>query len=587
MQIQAREIARVPLSLITRLRLVLFGHEDLAGIIFWAALVGLCGALASVAFREGIRLLELIFTGQATGLVSGASRLVWWHRAIVPVIGGVLSGWVLHVLGSHFVSLKVVDYMEAVLVGDGRISFRGTLLRSVSSLLTIASGGSIGREGSMVQLSAMIASRVGRLARAPVPRLRLLVACGGAAGIAAAYNAPISGALFVSEIVLGSLSMETFGPLVVASVISDATIHRFLGYGPVFAVPHVQFASNLELGFYIILGVLLGHLAPPFLGLLDFTKGRFVRLRLPLYWQLGLGGLIVGAISIFAPQVWGNGYSVIGAILGGDLVGLWLLAVLAAKVCATSATVGSGAVGGVLTPTLFIGCAVGALLGGVLHHLLPTIVSVPAAYALIGMGGFLSATTLAPLTSILMIFEMTGDYEIVLPLMLACVTAHYTAKVYRNGKSVYHNSLSSAAAVEGGGDDWRLRTVEMLVKPAAAVVQDTATLAEVFEKLPKRPIDRVFVVQGNELIAWLNPREVLERMQEAKLDGAVSVSSVAKPVQFALAPDMPLTAALEAFLREQATVLPVTPGQWRNTLLGQVSRSDVLLAIQDRLTFPK
>jgi chloride channel protein, CIC family len=306
-----------------------------------------------------------------------------------------------------------------------------------------------------------------------------------------------------------------------------------------------------------------------------------------LYWQLGLGGLIVGAVSIFVPQVWGNGYSVIGGILTGGLLGWWLLAILFAKIFATSATVGSGAVGGVLTPTLFIGCAVGALFGGVLHQLMPTIVSVPAAYALIGMGGFLSATTLAPLTSILMIFEMTADYEIVLPLMLACVTAHYTAKVYRNGRSVYHNSLNAAAAVEGGGDDWRLRTVEMLVKPAAAVVADTATLAEVFEKLPKRPLDRVFVVQGDDLIAWLNPREILERMHGEKLDGTVPVASVAKPVEFALAPDMPLTTALEAFLREQATVLPVTPGQWRNTLLGQVSRSDVMLAIQDRLTFPK
>jgi chloride channel protein, CIC family len=587
MQLQAREIARLPLSLITRLRLVLFGHEDLAGIVFWAALVGICGALASVAFREGIRLLELVFTGQASGLVNGASRLVWWHRAIVPVIGGLFSGWVLYILCSRFVSLKVVDYMEAVLVGDGRISLRGTLLRSASSLLTIASGGSIGREGSMVQLSAMIASRIGRFSRSPVPRLRLLVACGGAAGIAAAYNAPISGSLFVSEIVLGSLSMETFGPLVVASVMADATIHRFLGYGPVFTVPHVEFASNWELGFYIILGVLLGHLAPPFLGLLDFTRARFVRLGLPLYWQLGIGGVIVGSISIFVPQVWGNGYSVIGGILNGELVGLWLVAILFAKVAATSATVGSGAVGGVLTPTLFIGCAVGSLVGGVLHQLMPHIVSTPAAYALIGMGGFLSATTLAPLTSILMIFEMTADYEIVLPLMLACVTAHYTAKVYRSGKSVYANSLHAAAVTADGGDDWRLRTVEMLVKPAAAVVPSTATLAEVFEKLPKRPIDRVFVTQGNDLVAWLNPREILQRMQEAELDGSVQVSSVAKPVEFALAPEMPLTTALEAFLREQATVLPVTPGQWRNTLLGQVSRSDVMLAIQDRLTYPK
>ena len=583
---EAREIARIPLSLLTRLRLILFGHEDLAGIVFWAALVGICGALASVAFREGIRLLELIFTGQASGLVNGASQLVWWHRAIVPVIGGALSGWVLYILGSRFISLKVTDYMEAILVGDGRISLRGTLLRSLSSLLTIASGGSIGREGSMVQLSAMIGSRLGLLARAPVPRLRLMVACGGAAGIAAAYNAPISGALFVSEIVLGSMAMDTFGPLVVASVMSDATIHRFLGYGPVFNVPHVQFASNWELGFYVILGVLLGHLAPPFLALLDFTKGRFVRLGLPLYWQLALGGLIVGGLSIFVPQVWGNGYSVIGNILQGDLVGWLLLGVLAAKVLATSATAGSGAVGGVLTPSLFIGCAVGGLVGGVLHHLMPTIASVPAAYALIGMGGFLSATTLAPLTCILMLFEMTGDYDLVLPLMLACVSAHYTAKVYRNGKSVYHASLHSAVSGEGG-DDWRLRTVETLVKPAAAVVPDTLTLGEVFEQLPKRLLERVFVVKGDELVSWLNPREILEKLHQSELDARLPVTAVAKPVEFALAPDMPLTTALEAFLREQATVLPVTPGQWRNTLLGQVSRNDVMLAIQDRLTYPK
>ena len=586
MHIQAREIARIPLSLLTRLRLVLFGHEELAGIIFWAALVGICGALASVAFRESIRLLELLFTGQATGLVNGAEKLVWWHRAFVPVVGGALAGWVLYILGSRFISLKVADYMEAVLVGDGRISLRGTLLKSASSLLTIGSGGSIGREGSMVQLSAMIASRLGLLARAPVPRLRLLVACGGAAGIAAAYNAPISGALFVSEIVLGSLAMDTFGPLVVASVISDATIHRFLGYGPVFNVPHVQFVSNWELGFYIVLGVLLGHLAPPFLGLIDFTKSRFVRLGLPLYWQLALGGIFVGAVSIYVPQVWGNGYSVISNILQGNLLGLWLLTILVAKVFATSATVGSGAVGGVLTPTLFIGCAVGALVGGVLHHLMPTIVSVPAAYALIGMGSFLSATTLAPLTSILMIFEMTGDYEIVLPLMLACVTSHYTAKVYRHGKSVYHASLQGAYRSEGS-DDWRLRTVETLVKPAAAVVPDTMPLGEVFERLPKRPLERVFVVKGGDLVAWLNPREVLEKVHHSELDGSLPVSAVAKPVEFALAPDMPLTAALEAFLREQATVLPVTPGQWRNTLLGEVARSDVMLAIQDRLTYPK
>ncbi|MFT3905541.1 MAG: ClcB-like voltage-gated chloride channel protein [Steroidobacteraceae bacterium] len=581
-----RQLARFPLSLLTRLRLIVFGHEDLVGIVFWAALVGFCGALASVGFREGARLLELLFTGSGNGLVAAAAALPWWYRCAVPVIGAVLAGWVLHLAGRTLRSPRAVDYMEAVLVGNGRISFRATLGNSLSSLLSIASGGSIGREGPMVQLAAMLGSKLGLLARAPIPRLRLMVACGGAAGIAAAYNAPISGALFVSEIVLGSTAMESFGPLVVASVTASATIHQFLGYGPVFTVPHVEFAANWELGFYLLLGVLLGHLAPPFLALLDFAKARFVQLRLPLYWQLGLGGLIVGAISIYVPQVWGNGYSVVGDILGGQLVGLWLLAVLVAKIFATSATVGSGAVGGVFTPTLFIGCAVGALFGSLLHALLPAHTSVPTAYALIGMGGFLAATTHAPLTSILMLFEMTADYSIVLPLMLTCVTAHYAAKVYRRGESIYHGSLSRPSP-EHSSDDWRLRTVEALVKPAVAVVRSDTTLEQMFRQLPKRALERVYVIDDEELVAWLDPRVVLEQVKTHKLDPATLVGSIAQPVSFALAPEMPLCTALDGFLREQATVLPVTPGQWRNQLIGEVQRRDVLLAIQDRLTYPK
>ena len=592
MHVKAREFASVSLSLLTRLRLVLFGHEDLAGMVFWATLVGLVGALTSVLFRESIRLFTKLFTGyapmagQSEGLVDAASRLVWWHRALVPAVGGVLAGWVLHFVGRTFVSHKAVDYIEAVKIGDGKIGFRASILRSFASLLTISSGGSIGREGSMVQLAAMLGSRLGLLARAPIPRLRVMVACGVAAGIAAAYNAPISGALFASEIVLGSTSMESFGPLVIASVISSSTIRRFLGYESVFDVPHIVFASNWELIFFVFLGILLGHLAPPFLALIDFAKSQFVRLKLPLYWQLGLGGLIVGCISAGVPQVWGNGYSVVSHILQGQLIGVWLLLILLAKVLATTATVGSGGVGGVLTPSLFVGAAIGGLVGGVFHGLIPHVASVPTVYALIGMGGFLAATTQAPLTAIMMIFEMTLDYNIVLPLMLACVTAHYTAKVYRKGQSVYHATLSRALMAEHG-DDWRLRTVEQLVKPPAAVVSGTTPLADIFDQLPKRPLQRVYVTSGDDLVAWFDPRKVLERLQKGEIDWGLPAEAVSVPVNLALAPDMPLWEALDGFLREQATALPVTPGQWRHTLLGEVSRSDVLLAIQDRLTYPK
>lgn len=583
---EVRDIARVPLALLMRLRLIFFGHEDLAGIVFWAALIGVCGALCSVVFREGVRLVELLFTGQSQSLVHAAAHLAWWHRAVVPLLGGVFAGLVLHLLGRRVGATRAVDYMEAVLVGDGRIGFRATLVNALSSLLTIGSGGSIGREGAMVQLAAMMGSRLGLLAHAPIPRLRLMVACGGAAGIAAAYNAPISGALFVAEIILGSIAMESFGPLVVASVTSSATIHQMLGYGPVYDVPPVHFVSNYELIFYAVLGVLLGHLAPPFLALLDLARAGFARLRLPLYWQLGVGGLVVGVISILVPQVWGNGYSVVGSILRGQLAGLVLLGVLGAKVLATSATVGSRAVGGVFTPTLFIGCALGALYGELLHHLLPGVTSAPAAYALIGMGGFLAATTHAPLTSILMLFEMTADYQIVLPLMLACVVAHFTAKVYRRGESIYHASLAHAFRAEGV-DDWRLRNISALVKPVPAVIAAATTLQELLAKLPPRPVTRVYVTEGTKLLAWLDPREVLSWLEKQQVSADALVASIAHPVAFALTPEMTLSAALEGFLREQTTTLPVVSDQWRNALVGEVSRADLLLAIQDRMTYPQ
>ncbi len=569
----------MPLSLLTRLRLVLLGHEDLANIIFWAALVGFCAALSSVAFREGLRLLELLFTGQAISMERAATGMVWWRRVLLPLAGAIAAGFVLRLAGRVLASPRAVDYMEAVRVGDGAISVRATLANSLSSLLTISTGGSIGREGPMVQLAAMLGSRIGRFAHAPIPRLRLMVACGGAAGIAAAYNAPISGALFVSEIILGGTAMESFGPLVVASVVSSATVHRFLGYSPIYDVPKVQFASNWELIFYVVLGVVLGHLAPPFLASLDFAKARFVSLKLSLPWQLGLGGLIVGLISVAVPEVWGNGFGAVSSILNAQLIGWWLLAVLLAKLLATAATVGSGAVGGVFTPTLFLGCAIGALFGGVLHALLPGVTSVPTAYALVGMGGFLAATTHAPLTSILMLFEMTLDYDMVLPLMLACVTAHYTAKVYRRGESVYDAALKGRAS----GDDWQLNNVAALIKPAAAVFPRSMSLKEMFEKLPRRPLERAYVTDGEELVGWLDLRGLLASLRAGTVDGAATVGSVSRPANLVLTEDLALGAALDVFMRARANVLPVTGGQWRNNLLGEISRQDVLLAMQDRM----
>jgi CIC family chloride channel protein len=254
-------------------------------------------------------------------------------------------------------------------------------------------------------------------------------------------------------------------------------------------------------------------------------------------------------------------------------------------VFSTAATVGSGAVGGVFTPTLFVGAAIGALLGGLLHMALPTTVAIGSAYALVGMGGFLAATTHAPLMSILMIFEMTLDYQVVLPLMLACVTAHYTAKVYRRGESIYHDSLApESTSAASAQEEWRLIAVGALIKPCAAVVRRGTSLRQVLNELPKRPVDAVYVVNDdNELIAWANPHRLFSEVKDGRLSADADIDTVTDPATLSLRADMPLGVALDVFLRSDVLTLPVTSGSWQATLLGQVSRHDLLLAIQDQL----
>ncbi|MGH8232179.1 MAG: ClcB-like voltage-gated chloride channel protein, partial [Steroidobacteraceae bacterium] len=558
-------------------------HEQLGGIVFWAALIGVCGAFSGVAFRASVRLVQHLLTGSSAGLVETAELLPWWARIAVPTIGGACAGALLWAGQRVLRAGRRVDYMEAVAVGNGQLSGAAAVVQAASSFFTIGSGGSIGREGPLVQLAATAASKIGQWTQAPVPRLRLLVACGAAAGVAAAYNAPIAGALFVAEVVLGSIAMESFGPLIVASVVSDATTRHFLGYGPVYQVPHINFGAPWELALYALLGVMLGHGAAPYLALLDRARSLFGRLHWPLPATLALGGLMVGVISVGVPQVWGNGYSVVNDMLNDKLALEALALALVAKLISTAASVGSGANGGILTPTLFMGAAFGALFADVLHLIDPHLTSQVAAYAVVGMGAFLAATTHAPLTSILLIFEMTLDYEVVLPLMLACVTGHYVAGIYRRGESVYSRALRAS----GPGDEheWRLRQITALVRPPGLVLQRDAGLGGVLERLSPRGDYSVYVVDPqNQLVGQVAARDLRRAARATPADPQLTVGALMQPAPPMLVPEMLLGDALDVFMAHRCKQLPVVSGHWSPVLLGEVLRHDLLLALQDRMS---
>ncbi len=407
--------------------------------------MGLFGALATVVFRELLGLAQVGLGAESTphGMVSLARDLNEWQRLIFPAIGGAMAGFILQMAAKWLPKRGAADYMEAISVGRGVIGVRQTLARSVSSIFSIGSGASIGREGPMVQLAAMLSSMMGRFLVLPPRHLRLLVACGATAGITSAYNAPIAGALFISEIVYGVITTATLVPLVVSSVVANIVTRQILHYDAVFLMPHFDFVSGWEVINYLGLGIIAGLAAPQFLRLLDLSRASFSRMRVPLWARMALGGFIVGVLSVFKPEVWGNGYSVVNSMLHTPWAWQAVAAILLMKVIATAASVGSGAVGGVFTPTLFVGAALGYLYGALLNGIFPAgDVSTVASYAVVGMGALLAATTYAPLMSILMIFEMTLSYEVMLPLMLACITGFVVAQKIRPD-SVYSKSLAN------------------------------------------------------------------------------------------------------------------------------------------------
>jgi chloride channel protein, CIC family len=547
--------------------------SDIHLTLLWAAAIGLVGAGATLLFRKGIAAVQILLVGHAGALVAMGEALSPSLRMLLPALGGVAAGLILQ-WGRRYAShAPSSDYIEAIAIGDGRIPLRHTLVRCLSSLASIATGSSIGREGPMVQLAAMCASVVGRLRHVEPERLKLFVACGAAAGITAAYNAPIAGALFVTEIVLGSIAMERFGPLIVASVVSNVTMREFAGYQPPYMMPVFPAISGRELALFVPLGMVAGIVVPLFLQLLERSKHGWSHLSWPLPVKMGLGGLGVGVIAVWVPQVYGNGYSVVNAILHQPWLWQTLLLVLVCKIVATALVVGSGAVGGIFTPTLFVGAAFGCLYGLGVHAIWPQL-SAPYAYAIVGMGASLAAATNAPLMAILMIFEMTLSYEVVLPLMLACVIAYFMSRF--GGISMYDITLRREREANAR---LRLRMTRMveLIQPTQTVLGLDAGVKEMTRLFLEYPVKYLYVVDAEQrfcgvvalarLTSAMLAKEDLERRSAADL--------VQQPEFACLTPDMSLDEALQCFVAHQGERLPVVAGA-DNHFIGVVFKSSLL-----------
>jgi chloride channel protein, CIC family len=549
---------------------------ELQGTLIWAGVIGFAGAVCSIAYRIATSFLHKILTGSsAPGLVESFTELPPWGRLVVPAIGGLIAGTIIH-FGSRFRGqITTTDYMEAVVLGDGRISARQSLVKSLSALFTNASGGSIGREGPLVQLAAMVASLAGRVQRWTTPRLRLLVACGAAAGIASAYNAPISGSVFVAEIVLGSMAMEIFGPLVFASVIATLTVRAFLGPGPLYQIPLFRLNRNWEIIPYLLLGLTSGLVAPWFIRLLRASENWAGKISAPVYLKMCVGGLIVGMLAVFYPQVCGNGYSVVNEILGGQWLWETLALILIFKVLATAATFGSGAVGGVFTPTLFVGASLGFLFGTATQYATGSALLNPSAFAIVGMGAFLAAATHAPIMAIVMIFELTLDYQIILPLMLACVVGYYTSI-----KIEKHSIYAEALKRKGAGDYARQLAelhVRDLMKPNPLTVSPTTGFSEIAEKFIATRFNYLYVTDHGGFLGAVSLHDIKSYLNTPELAKVVIAGDLLRDSFPLVRADASLIEALERFSHHDGERLPVVSHE--RHLVGSIAKTDVILAL--------
>jgi CIC family chloride channel protein len=452
-----------------------------------AVACGVGGAFAAIVFRLLIRFFTDLFFAGGDGLarflgeswladagdpLELARALPWWAKLTIPALGGLVVGPLVTRFPREAKGHGVPEVMEAVALRGGMIRGRTVALRTLASALSIGSGGSVGREGPIVQIGAAIGSALGQRLALPPRSLRTLVGCGAAAGIAATFNAPIAGALFAVEVIIGDFAVAQLSPIVISSVVATVLSRWLLGDHPSFAVPAYELVSPFELLPYAVLGVATGLVGLVFMQALYRCEDAFERLRVPAWTKPALGGLGVGAIGVALPQVFGVGYSTIAQALEGALAPSLLLTLLLAKLVATSITVGSGGSGGVFAPSLFLGAMTGGALGSLVHSLFPEASAGPGAYALVAMGALVASTTHAPITAIVMIFELTQTIRIIPPLMVACVVSTALA-TFLARESIYTMKLTRRGVDLRAQQDpnllRRLRVRDVMSREAASV----------------------------------------------------------------------------------------------------------------------
>ncbi|MGD8396838.1 MAG: chloride channel protein [Candidatus Eiseniibacteriota bacterium] len=548
-----------------------------------AIVIGIAGGFGAVFFRWLIAVLQDLAWGPGGTPLDKVLRAPWYLRLAMPAGGGLLVGLIVKYLAPEAKGHGVPEVMNAVARLGGVIRPVVAVAKSLASAICIASGGSVGREGPIVQIGAAIGSTLGQVLRLSTRRIRTCVGCGAAAGIAATFNAPIAGAFFAAEIILGEFSTGAFGSVVISSVTATVIARTFLGDVVAFEIPEYALIHPAEMLTYALLGVISGVVGVVFVQTLHWTEEFFDHLRgVPSFMQPVLGGLGIGLIGIIAPQVMGVGYDTITAALEVRL-GLGLLAmVLVAKLLATTLTLGSGGSGGVFAPSLFMGAALGGAVGNLARMVFPFTMASPGAYAVVGMGAMVAAATHAPITALLIIFEMTGDYRVILGLMVSCILGTLLAQRLRR-ESIYTIKLMRRGIDLHAGHELNvLRKVRVgsVMRPSIELVARSAGLGDLYQRMIESPHYEFFTIDEDGSLSGVisidDLRHVLPELKEPT--PAAIADDIASKLVVYVREDDSLECAMQEFEKHSWEELPVLPAGHSMTPTGTIQRQDMIRA---------
>ncbi len=544
-------------------------------------IVGVVGGYGAVGFRYLINFIQSIAYGSPTELLDIVKEISWPMRIAIPAIGGLIVGPIVYFFAREAKGHGVPEVMYAVALKQGIIRKRIVFIKALVSAICIGTGGSVGREGPIVQIGSAVGSTLGQMFNVSTNRMRTMVGCGAAAGIAATFNAPIAGSIFALEIILGEFEIASFSPIIISAVSATAISRHYLGDIPAFILPEYVLHSPLEFPLYALLGILCALVAVGFTLFLYRAEDAWDGFKFPEYLKAPIGGIMMGTMGLVFPQVLGVGYGAIDLALMVKL-SWWFMALLVLfKILATSITIGSGGSGGIFAPSLFMGAMAGGAFGAVVHNFFPSVAVSPGAYAVVGMGAVVAATTHGPLQAILIIFEMTGNYKVILPLMVTCIISCLIARKLC-GESIYTFKLIRRGINIRGGKEVNILSsmaVKDVMYHTVEMVPENLLLKQFAEALPKsRSNNFVVVNEKKEITGVLTFLDYYDNLFNGKLDDRMVVKDIMTADVVTASIDDDLGTAMEKITAGDFSILPVMSADEPLKMLGILTRRDILEA---------